>query len=132
MIDLVDESFVVVDRAVLAGLVADPALWPVWWPHLRLTVFMDRGLDGVRWSVTGDWVGSMEVWLEPVGDGVLVHHYARLDPAGEARSDDAGLRAARHAARARDRHAQAWKRVVWSWSDGWDAQRAPGEPRRIR
>ena len=45
---------------------------------------MDRGLDGIRWSVTGRWAGSLEIWLEEVGDGVLVHHYARLDPVDPA------------------------------------------------
>lgn len=131
LIDLVDESFVVVDRARLAALVADPARWLEWWPHLRLSVFMDRGLDGIRWSVTGAWVGSLEVWLEAVGDGVVVHHYARLDPAGEG-SSATGMRAVRRAARARDRHARAWKRVVWSLTDDLDRGRAPGTPRATR
>ncbi len=52
---------------------------------------MDRGLDGIRWSVTGAWVGSLEVWLEAVGDGVVVHHYARLDPADATGSSATGM-----------------------------------------
>ena len=46
-----------------------------------LTPFMDRGDLGIRWSAVGaGWTGSIELWLESVGDGVLVHHYQRLDP----------------------------------------------------
>jgi hypothetical protein len=128
-VDLVDETFVVVDRARLAAVVADPDRWATWWPDLRLSVFMDRGLDGIRWSVTGAWVGSLEIWLEPVADGVLVHHYARLDRpgAGEPGPDDVAGR--RRAARARARRALAWKRTVWALKDELESGRPPGTPR---
>ena len=43
---------VVVERTRIAAVVADPGRWRQWWPSLELTVFMDRGLDGVRWSIT--------------------------------------------------------------------------------
>lgn len=132
-VDLVDETFVVADRAVLAAVVADPARWRAWWPGLELTVFMDRGVDGIRWSATGEWTGSLEIWLEAVGDGVLLHHYARLDPvdprSGQALpppDDPAGWR---RAARERDRRARAWKRVVWALKDELEAGREVGEPR---
>lgn len=135
LVDLVDETFVVVDRARLATIVADPRRWRVWWPELTLEVFMDRGPDGVRWSVTGAWVGSLEIWLEEVGDGVLLHHYARLDPivrgTGAAAAAPAPTDAAawRRAARARNRRARAWKRVVWALKDELEAGRACGLPR---
>lgn len=132
-VDLVDETYVVVDRPTIAAVVADPARWRAWWPDLALTVFMDRGLDGIRWSVTGRWVGSLEIWLEEVGDGVLVHHYARLDPvdraSGTARplpEDPAGRR---RAARARAARALAWKRTVWALKDELERGRAAGTPR---
>jgi hypothetical protein len=128
-VDLVDETFVVADRAALAALVADPARWERWWPDLVLTVFMDRGLDGIRWSASGAWVGSVELWLEPVADGVLVHHYARLDRPGAgppAPEDTAGRR---RAARARARRARAWKRTVWALKDELEAGREPGSSR---
>jgi hypothetical protein len=128
-VDLVDETFVVADRALLAALVADPARWRGWWPDLDLTVFMDRGQDGIRWSVAGAWTGSLEIWLEPVADGVLVHHYARLDRPGvpePAAGDVAGWR---RASRERARRARAWKRSVWSLKDELEAGRAPGMPR---
>ncbi len=131
-LDLVDETFVVVDRARLAAVVADPARWRAWWPDLRLEVFMDRGLDGIRWSATGAWVGSVEIWLEPVLDGVLLHHYLRLDRPGP---DGAPLPAAtdprgrRRDARARARRAREWKRTAWALKDELEAEREPGTPR---
>lgn len=131
-VDLVDETFVVADRAELARIVADPARWRAWWPDLELSVFMDRGFDGIRWSVSGRWAGSMEIWLEPVLDGVLVHHYVRLDPADRAGDAAApGPAARRRAARERARRARAWKRAVWELKDGLEAGRAPGEPRPL-
>ncbi len=132
-VDLVDETFVVVDRPTIAAVVGDPERWRAWWPDLALTVFMDRGLDGVRWSVTGRWVGSLEIWLEEVGDGVLVHHYVRLDavdPAsGAARplAEDASGR--RRAAQARAARAKAWKRTIWALKDELEGARAVGTPR---
>ncbi len=132
-VDLVDETFVVADRSVLAAVVADPESWRLWWPDLELAVFMDRGLDGIRWSVSGRWVGSLEIWLEPVGDGVLVHHYARLDPVDRGTGSAAPLPATpggwRRAARARARHARRWKRSVWALKDRLEAGRPPGDPR---
>ena len=79
-VDLVDETFLVVDRPGLARIVADPRRWRQWWPDLDLEIFMDRGLDGIRWTARGAWAGSVEIWLEAFGDGVVLHHYARLDP----------------------------------------------------
>jgi len=78
-LDLVDETFVVAAPAAVAAVVRDPDRWPVWWPDLRLSVFQDRGDAGVRWNVRGALTGSMEVWLEPCLDGVLLHHYMRCD-----------------------------------------------------
>jgi hypothetical protein len=132
-VDLVDETYVVADRATLAAVVGDTGRWAQWWPELSLSVFMDRGLDGIRWSVTGRWVGSLEIWLEQVGDGVLVHHYARLDPVDHATGvarplphDAAGWR---RAARARARRARAWKRSVWALKDELERGRPVGAAR---
>ena len=106
-LDLVDETYLVTDRQVLAEVVADRARWQRWWPELTLSVFMDRGVDGIRWSISGALVGSSEIWLEPVGDGVLLHYYLRADPALPGRRKIDMLR---------KRHAMAWKRSVWSLS----------------
>jgi hypothetical protein len=134
-VDLVDETFVVVDRPTLAAVVADPASWRRWWPELELTVFMDRGLDGIRWSATGAWAGSLEIWLEEVADGVLVHHYARLDPCGRdgtVQPEPTGPAGWRRAARARAARARAWKRSVWALKDELERGRPVGEPRARR
>jgi hypothetical protein len=132
-VDLVDETFLVADRREVAAVVADPEQWRRWWPDLRLTVFMDRGLDGIRWSATGAWVGSLEIWLEAVGDGVLLHHYARLDPVDPATGGPLPLpsdhRGWRRAARARAARARAWKRSAWELKDRLEAGRRPGQPR---
>lgn len=131
-VDLVDETFVVVERARLAQIVADPARWRLWWPGLSLVVFMDRGLDGIRWTVTGDLVGSSEIWLEAMGDGVLLHYYLRADPTvpgsgTRPREIPASARGRREIDRLRRRHAVAWKRTVWALKDEVEGERRPGE-----
>lgn len=109
--------------ARVAAVVRDPARWSDWWPDLRLGVFQDRGEAGVRWNVRGALTGSMEVWLEPYGDGVIVHHYVRCDPAGDRPLSPA---AADRLRRRRQRHA---KRLFWALKDELEAGRAPGEGR---
>ena len=121
-LDLVDETFVVAEPARVAAVVRDPARWAQWWPDLRLGVFEDRGDAGVRWNVRGSLTGSMEVWLEPYGDGVIVHHYVRCDPAGGPLPPAAAARQRRR----RQRHA---KRVFWALKDELERGRRPGEPR---
>lgn len=132
-VDLVDETFIVADPAVLAAIVADPAYQRRWWPDLELTVFMDRGVHGQRWSVTGALAGSAEIWLEPFADGCIVHHYLRADPSRDGRSahplpdTPAGWRAA---ARARAARATAWKRNIWALKAQLEAGRPAGEAPR--
>ena len=133
-VDLVDETYVVVERGRLAAVIADPSRWRQWWPSLDLTVFMDRGLDGIRWSITGELIGSAEIWLEVYGDGVLVHYYLRGEPtvpgsATTARSLPDSARGRRELDRLRRHHAIAWKRVVWSLKDEMEGDRRPGEAR---
>jgi hypothetical protein len=118
--DLVDETFVVATPAAVAAAVRDPDRWARWWPDLTLGVFQDRGEAGVRWNVHGALTGSMEVWLEPYGDGVLVHHYVRCDrPDGRP----VGTRERRR----RQTHAKA---IFWGLKDELEGDRAPGLPRQ--
>ncbi len=133
-IDLVDETFLVADPAVVARIVADPARWRRWWPDLTLTVFMDRAVQGQRWSVAGALVGSSEIWLEPYGDGVLLHYYLRADPTARGSNTDiatqpTGPAGWRRAARWRRARALAWKRHVWALKDELQAERSVGMPR---
>ena len=81
-VDVVDETFVAVPPDVLAAEFATPARWRTLWPDLDLEVVTDRGAAGFRWTVTGALVGSMEVWLEPVLDGTVLHYFLRADPPG--------------------------------------------------
>jgi hypothetical protein len=77
-VNLVDETWIDANPARVAAAVGQPAVWALWWPGLELTLTLDRGLEGLQWSAAGRWVGSVELWLEPMQDGVLVHHYLRL------------------------------------------------------
>jgi len=122
LVDLIDETFVVAPRAEVAARVADRSAWRSWWPDLVLAVTEDRGLKGVRWSVTGPLVGTSEIWLEPFADGVVLHYYLRADPAG-------GFRGHRAGERLRRRHALAWKRVAHALKDEMEAGRTTGLPR---
>lgn len=83
-VQIADETFVAADPADVGDMVADPANWRRWWPDLRLTVVQDRGPVGQRWTVTGALTGSMEVWLEPSLDGVILHYFLHAEPAGVA------------------------------------------------
>ena len=122
-LNLIDESFLVAAPAEVARAVRDPSRWRLWWPDLDLSVFQDRGEHGVRWNVRGALAGSMEVWLEPYGDGVILHYYLRCDPPpGRAPRPRAVLRELRR----RARHA---KRVFWALKDELEGDRPAGEPR---
>lgn len=116
-IDLIDETFVVASVVRVADQVRDRQRWRSWWPDLRLTVVQDRAEAGVRWNVTGALIGSMEVWIEPWGDGVIVHYYLRADLARPGRGD------ARDERRARAMRA---KQIFWQLKDDLEGDRPPG------
>lgn len=120
-IELIDATFVVAPRQELARWLHDESAWATWWPELTLRVFMDRGDAGIRWSVTGDSTGSLEVWLEPVLDGTVVHLFVRLDPASGTLSTVA-------AARERGRYAKRWKAMMFEAKDRFEAGREVGVP----
>lgn len=132
-VDLVDETFISVSPDVAAAVVADSSRWPVWFPDVELTVFMDRGSKGIRWSVTGALVGSMEIWLEAFGDGVIVHYYLRVDPTRngtgtEPAPFDSSPSGNRRASRVRADRAKHWKRLIWTLKDELEAGRQVGSP----
>jgi hypothetical protein len=81
-IQIADETFVCADPLDVGAAVADPSSWRRWWPDLRLTVVEDRGPIGHRWTVTGALTGTMEVWLQPVLDGVVLHYFLHAEPSG--------------------------------------------------
>ena len=111
-VDIADESYVRVIPGVLAPVVADPRSWRLWWPDLQLVVTRDRGEKGQQWAVAGALRGSMEVWLEAVGGGTVVHWYLRADPP----SPLSGTRAGR-LRRVRERRVLGWKAHMFGLKD---------------
>jgi hypothetical protein len=83
-IQVADDTFVAADPMEVGKAVSEAASWRRWWPDLRLTVIEDRADKGVRWTVTGALTGTMEVWLEPVLDGVILHYFLHAEPSGAA------------------------------------------------
>lgn len=128
-VDLVDETFIVASPETLAAIVSDPAYQKRWWPDLNLTVFMDRGVQGQRWSITGALVGSLEIWLEEYADGCIVHHYLRAEPSSDGTTAQpwpdtpAGWR---KAAEHRAKRAKAWKRAIWALKAELEGERPAG------
>jgi len=104
-VDIVDETYIHVPPEALSALVADPVNHRQWWPHLSLHTTRDRGVKGQRWAVVGRITGSMEIWLEPFRDGVILHHYVRGHATGWRRRSEAA------------RHTLRWKRVVTRLKD---------------
>jgi hypothetical protein len=125
-VDVVDETFITVPPARLAAEFADPEACLRFWPDLRLRVGTDRAEKGFRWIVSGALVGSMEVWLEPVLDGTLLHYYLRADPAGaDGKPVPLPWRKAIAEAARRQRAAKA---VAFGLKDLLEGGRPPGEP----
>jgi hypothetical protein len=89
-LELADETFIAVDRSVVAALFADLSGWANCWPDLELVLLRERGLKGCQWAVTGRparggpgrggpaVAGTAEIYLEPWHDGTLVHLFLRL------------------------------------------------------
>jgi hypothetical protein len=132
-VDIADDTFVVAAPDVVAAEVHRPAAWSRWWPALTPVVTRDRGVKGVQWAVTGALAGSMEIWLEPWGDGVLLHWYLRaavVRPAGGG-AGRAGVRRRGRVRRASeaDRWVRAWKRAAFALKDRLEAGREPGSRR---
>ncbi len=120
-LEIGDETFVAVDRAVVAELVADPSRPGQWWPDLQLQLTRDRGLKGRQWVLTGAVAGTAEIYLEPWQDGTLIHLFLRLRlPERAARRPEKVIR---------DR-TLAWKRTVTRLKDELEAGRPPGTAAR--
>jgi hypothetical protein len=83
-IQVADETFVAMDGASVGAAVSQAARWRRWWPDLQLQVVEQRGEAGIRWTVTGALTGTMEIWLEPMLDGVILHYFLHAEPSGAA------------------------------------------------
>ncbi|MEU4673303.1 polyketide cyclase / dehydrase and lipid transport [Amycolatopsis sp. NPDC023774] len=127
-LDLVDETFIVVPPSTIAAAFADPAAWRRYWPDLSLQVYTDRGDKGLRWTVTGALVGTMEVWLEPVLDGTVLHYFLRATPAGPGGAPR--TLTPRELRREFDRRARAAKHLALELKHVLEDGREPGVPPR--
>lgn len=94
-IQVADEMFVAADPELIGAAVADPTSWRRWWPDLRLQVVENRGAAGQRWTVTGPLTGTMEIWLEPVLDGAVLHYFLHAEPSGASAAELAKMNLAR-------------------------------------
>jgi hypothetical protein len=83
-IQVADEMFIAAAPALVGEAVSEPVDWRRWWPDLRLEVVEARGEAGIRWTVAGPLTGTMEIWLEPMLDGVLLHYFLHAEPSGVA------------------------------------------------
>ncbi|HJQ44479.1 MAG TPA: polyketide cyclase / dehydrase and lipid transport [Jatrophihabitantaceae bacterium] len=122
-IDVVDSTWICARPAAVAAVVAQPSNWRRWWPDLVLDVDEWRGDKGVRWTVRAPKdraAGTMEVWIEPADDGVVVHYFLRMDPV-------AGRLSARRAASVVDARRRRVKQVFWALGDQLD----PGRLARV-
>jgi hypothetical protein len=81
-IQIADETFIAADGALVGAAIADQSQWRRWWPDLHLQVTEDRAEKGIRWAVTGALTGTMEIWLEPSLDGVVLHYFLHAEPTG--------------------------------------------------
>ncbi|WP_199431860.1 polyketide cyclase / dehydrase and lipid transport [Qaidamihabitans albus] len=121
-LDIVDETFLAVPPSTVAAAFADPRSWTRYWPDLVLEVYTDRGEAGLRWTVRGALVGTMEVWLEPVLDGTVLHYFLRAVLPGSP--------SPRELRRAADRRARAAKAIALELKETLEDGREPGVPPR--
>lgn len=123
-IHVADQTFVAAAGKYVSGAIGDPDRWRRWWPDLRLTVTEDRAEKGIRWAVSGSLDGTMEVWLEPSLDGVILHYFLHAEPRGGT----AGLDLA-----AVDRRRRvAGKAMAFDVKRELEKGRAAGEPPVVR
>lgn len=123
---MADQSFVAAAPERIAEEIGARDRWRAWWPDIVLTVREDRAEKGIRWAVAGPLDGTMEVWIEPVLDGAVIHYFMHCEPTGVARQRVAALDLA---AMNRERRVQG-KRMTFEIKQRLEAGRAAGEPPR--
>jgi hypothetical protein len=125
-LDIVDETFIAVPPGTVAAAFADPRSWARYWPDLVLEVYTDRGDEGLRWTVRGALVGTMEVWLQPILDGTLLHYFLRARVAGADGHER--LMKPRDLRREFDKRARAAKAIALGLKTTLEDGRLPGVP----
>lgn len=104
-VDIIDETYIGCSPLRVAEIVKDPHNHANWWPHLTMTMTRQRWAKGAEWVVTGQIDGTLEIWLEPYWEGVILHHYLRGVAGRDAPRDVSA------------RHVQRWKRAVTRLKD---------------
>lgn len=121
-IQVADQTFVAAAGARVGAAIADPARWRRWWPDLRLQVVEDRADKGIRWTVAGPLTGTMEIWLEPMLDGVILHYFLHAEPTGATAAERAKMDLAKLVHRRR----VAGKRMAFEIKNELEAARSVG------
>lgn len=123
-IQVADETFVAADPVAVGRALSNRPDWNRWFADLILDVVEDRGEKGVRWAVSGPLTGTMEVWLQPVLDGVLLHYFLHAEPAGVTALQLAKMNLARMTHHRR----VAGKRMAFEIKNRLEASRPVGVP----
>ncbi|MFF3570440.1 hypothetical protein [Nocardia jiangxiensis] len=118
-IQVADQTFVAAPGSAVGEVLADRGRWRRWWPDLTLEVREDRADKGIRWTVSGALTGTMEVWLEPSLDGVILHYFLHAEPTSSAGRDLAAANRSRRV---------AGKKMAFEIKARLEAGRAAGEP----
>ena len=121
LIDVIDETFVVAAPSVVAAELRSPEMWRRLFPDLECAAYADRGDEGVRLTVTGALVGTNGFWVEPWGDGAIVHYYLRADPVRSM--------SPKRLLATGERHRVRLKAGLNELKDRLEAGRVPGMPR---
>ncbi|GAD83256.1 hypothetical protein NCAST_18_01090 [Nocardia asteroides NBRC 15531] len=98
-IQVADQTFLAAPPAAIADVLSATNNWRRWWPDLRLDVREDRGDKGIRWTVAGPLDGTMEVWLEAVPEGAILHYFLHAEPTAAKPMTPRALAAANRARR---------------------------------
>lgn len=119
---IIDEVVVALPREIVARRIAQPQRWTAWWPDADVTVTVDRGVEGMAWSLAGTLVGVSEVVLAVEGSGVRIHYELRADPARpgtdtQSRHLPDSPRGRRRLSSLRQRQLIAWQRTLWALRD---------------
>lgn len=82
VVDVVDETFVRAAPLSVRSALDEPGVLDELWPGLEREIVQDRGAKGVRWRTAGEVTGRLEIWLEDVPGGTIVHHFVHGTQSG--------------------------------------------------
>lgn len=84
-VDVVDETFIRAEPRAVRSALDEPGLLDGLWLGLDREVVQDRGAKGVRWRTGGEVTGRLEIWLEEISGGTIVHHFVAGEQTGGPR-----------------------------------------------